>query len=80
MMNLEWISVEDRMPKESNDECHYLVNVWDGVYMAYFVDGEFRRWDNGEVGWGITHWMHMPIGPGLDESRKHPHARQSSDD
>ena len=62
----EWISVDDRLPENSNDEFADAVLVTDGFvqHMAYFVGGEWRFAESGEIKepmwYRITHWMPLP--------------------
>lgn len=62
----EWISVDDRLPEYSNDEFADAVLVTDGFvqHMAYFVGGEWRFAESGEIKepmwYRITHWMPLP--------------------
>ena len=62
----EWISVDDRLPKDSNDGFADAVLVTDGFvqHMAYFVGGEWRFAESGEIKepmwYRITHWMPLP--------------------
>ena len=59
----EWISVDDRLPEDSNDGFADAVLVTDGFvqHMAYFVGGEWRFAESGEIKepmwYRITHWM-----------------------
>ena len=63
----EWIPVEDRLPEYSNDGFADAVLVTDGFvqHMAYFVGGEWRFAESGEIKepmwYRITHWMPMPL-------------------
>ena len=65
----EWISVDDRLPKDSNDGFADAVLVTDGFvqHMAYFVGGEWRFAESGEIKepmwYRITHWMPLPLEP-----------------
>lgn len=65
----EWISVEDRLPEDSNDGFADAVLVTDGFvqHMAYFVGGEWRFAESGEIKepmwYRITHWMPLPTPP-----------------
>ena len=65
----EWISVEDRLPEYSNDGFADAVLVTDGFvqHMAYFVEGEWRFAESGEIKepmwYRITHWMPLPERP-----------------
>ena len=65
----EWISVDDRLPEDSNDGFADAVLVTDGFiqHMAYFVGGEWRFAESGEIKepmwYRITHWMPMPEPP-----------------
>ena len=65
----EWISVKDRLPEDSNDEFADAVLVTDGFvqHMAYFVGGEWRFAESGEIKepmwYRITHWMPLPEPP-----------------
>ena len=65
----EWISVEDRLPEYSDDEFADAVLVTDGFvqHMAYFVGGEWRFAESGEIKepmwYRITHWMPLPEPP-----------------
>ena len=62
----EWISVDDRLPEDSNDGFADAVLVTDGFvqHMAYFVGGEWRFAESGEIKepmwYRITHWMPLP--------------------
>ena len=62
----EWISVKDRLPEDSNDGFADAVLVTDGFvqHMAYFVGGEWRFAESGEIKepmwYRITHWMPLP--------------------
>ena len=62
----EWISVDDRLPEYSNDGFADAVLVTDGFvqHMAYFVGGEWRFAESGEIKepmwYRITHWMPLP--------------------
>ena len=62
----EWISVNDRLPEYSNDGFADAVLVTDGFvqHMAYFVGGEWRFAESGEIKepmwYRITHWMPLP--------------------
>ena len=65
----EWISVKDRLPEDSNDGFADAVLVTDGFvqHMAYFVGGEWRFAESGEIkepmSYRITHWMPLPEPP-----------------
>ena len=65
----EWISVENRLPEYSNDGFADAVLVTDGFvqHMAYFVGGEWRFAESGEIKepmwYRITHWMPLPQPP-----------------
>ena len=65
----KWISVKDRLPEYSNDEFADAVLVTDGFlqHMAYFVGGEWRFAESGEIKepmwYRITHWMPLPLEP-----------------
>ena len=65
----EWISVDDRLPEDSNDGFADAVLVTDGFvqHMAYFVGGEWRFAESGEIKepmwYRITHWMPLPERP-----------------
>ena len=65
----EWISVEDMLPEDSNDGFADAVLVTDGFvqHMAYFVGGEWRFAESGEIKepmwYRITHWMPIPQPP-----------------
>ena len=65
----EWISVTDRLPEDSNDGFADAVLVTDGFvqHMAYFVGGEWRFAESGEIKepmwYRITHWMPLPQPP-----------------
>ena len=65
----EWISVKDRLPEYSNDGFADAVLVTDGFvqHMAYFVGGEWRFAESGEIKepmwYRITHWMPLPKPP-----------------
>ena len=65
----EWISVDDRLPEDSNDGFADAVLVTDGFvqHMAYFVGGEWRFAESGEIKepmwYRITHWMPLPNPP-----------------
>lgn len=65
----EWISVDDRLPEYSNDRFADSVLVTDGFvqHMAYFVGGEWRFAESGEIKepmwYRITHWMPLPQPP-----------------
>lgn len=65
----EWISVKDRLPEDSNDGFADAVLVTDGFvqHMAYFVGGEWRFAESGEIKepmwYRITHWMPLPTPP-----------------
>ena len=69
----EWISVKDRLPEDSNDGFADAVLVTDGFvqHMAYFVGGEWRFAESGEIKepmwYRITHWMPLPEPPKEDE-------------
>ena len=65
----EWVSVNDRLPEDSNDGFADAVLVTDGFvqHMAYFVGGEWRFAESGEIKepmwYRITHWMPLPEPP-----------------
>ena len=65
----KWISVKDRLPEYSNDGFADAVLVTDGFvqHMAYFVGGEWRFAESGEIKepmwYRITHWMPLPLEP-----------------
>ena len=65
----EWISVKDRLPEDSNDGFEDAVLVTDGFvqHMAYFVGGEWRFAESGEIKepmwYRITHWIPIPQPP-----------------
>ena len=65
----EWISVKDRLPEDSNDGFADAVLVTDGFvqHMAYFVGGEWRFAESGEIKepmwYKVTHWMPLPQPP-----------------
>lgn len=65
----EWISVDDRLPEYSDDGFADAVLVTDGFvqHMAYFVGGEWRFAESGEIKepmwYRITHWMPLPERP-----------------
>ena len=69
VMVQEWISVDDRLPEYSNDGFADAVLVTDGFvqHMAYFVGGEWRFAESGEIKepmwYRITHWMPLPERP-----------------
>lgn len=69
VMVQEWISVKDRLPEYSNDGFADAVLVTDGFvqHMAYFVGGEWRFAESGEIKepmwYRITHWMPLPLAP-----------------
>ena len=62
----KWISVDDRLPEYNNDGFADAVLVTDGFvqHMAYFVGGEWRFAESGEIKepmwYRITHWMPLP--------------------
>ena len=64
-----WISVKDRLPEDSNDGFADAVLVTDGFvqHMAYFIGGEWRFAESGEIKepmwYRITHWMPLPQPP-----------------
>ena len=64
-----WTSVKDRLPEDSNDGFADAVLVTDGFvqHMAYFVGGEWRFAESGEIKepmwYRITHWMPLPNPP-----------------
>ena len=68
----EWVSVDDRLPEYSNDGFADAVLVTDGFvqHMAYFVGGEWRFAESGEIKepmwYRITHWMPLPQPPKED--------------
>ena len=65
----DWVSVDDRLPEYSNDGFADAVLVTDGFvqHMAYFVGGEWRFAESGEIKepmwYRITHWMPLPQPP-----------------
>ena len=65
----KWISVKDRLPEYNDDEFADAVLVTDGFvqHMAYFVGGEWRFAESGEIKepmwYRITHWMPLPNPP-----------------
>ena len=65
----EWISVDDRLPEDSNDGFADAVLVTDGFvqHMGYFVGGEWCFAESGEIKepmwYRITHWMPLPLEP-----------------
>ena len=65
----EWIPVNDRLPEENHDGFADAVLVTDGFvqHMAYFVGGEWRFAESGEIKepmwYRITHWMPLPQPP-----------------
>ena len=65
----EWISVKDKLPEDSNDGFADAVLVTDGFvqHMAYFIGGEWRFAESGEIKepmwYRITHWMPLPQPP-----------------
>lgn len=65
----KWISVDDRLPEYSNDGFADAMLVTDGFvqHMAYFVGGEWRFAESGEIKepmwYRITHWMPLPKPP-----------------
>ena len=65
----EWISVDDKLPEYSNDGFVDAVLVTDGFvqHMAYFIGGEWRFAESGEIKepmwYRITHWMPLPNPP-----------------
>ena len=65
----EWIPVDDRLPEDSNGGFADAVLVTDGFvqHMAYFVGGEWRFAESGEIKepmwYRITHWMPLPQPP-----------------
>ena len=65
----EGISVKDRLPEYSDDGFADAVLVTDGFvqHMAYFVGGEWRFAESGEIKepmwYRITHWMPLPQPP-----------------
>ena len=65
----EWIPVDDRLPEYSNDGFADAMLVTDGFvqHMAYFVGGEWRFAESGEIKepmwYRITHWMPLPKPP-----------------
>ena len=72
VMVQEWVSVDDRLPEYSNDGFADAVLVTDGFvqHMAYFVGGEWRFAESGEIKepmwYRITHWMPLPQPPKED--------------
>ena len=65
----EWIPVTEMLPEYSNDGFADAVLVTDGFvqHMAYFVGGEWRFAESGEIKepmwYRITHWMPLPQPP-----------------
>ena len=65
----DWVSVDDRLPEYSNDGFADAVLVTDGFvqHMAYFIGGEWRFAESGEIKepmwYRITHWMPLPLEP-----------------
>lgn len=65
----EWISVEERLPEvgtrvvgydyESNVRCYFITED------RWWID---EGWNTAK-GWGITHWMPLPMPPKGDEGR-----------
>ena len=64
---MEWISVKDRYPPDSND----VLVIDDSFRMAvscYFYSGSHKEWywerRDDQIGLGkITHWMPLPSPP-----------------
>lgn len=57
---MEWISVKDRLPKESGT---YLVATEKGgVLMTHFYSTD-QRFSSTRISRLITHWMHRPAPP-----------------
>lgn len=64
-----WISVKERLPSIRDDgiaEC-YLVSDGDLIHMAYYVTGEWRFCESGQITepmfYEVTHWMPLPEPP-----------------
>lgn len=63
-MNMDWISVKDRLPE---DDATYLVygRNWYGIVVAiYYGDGKWLTCDDlTNITRFVTHWMPMPMPP-----------------
>ena len=65
----EWVPVTEKLPEENHDGFADAVLVTDGFvqHMAYFVGGEWRFAESGEIKepmwYRITHWMPLPQPP-----------------
>ena len=61
----EWISVKDRLPRESNQ---YLISHKECIYIAHYINTA-DRWIMGYHNISIypTHWMPLPEPPQEDE-------------
>ncbi len=72
---LDWIPVEERLPKPDNGKSAYLVIVTDGEVQCYDVlvylegDGWFgpgTGWHNEGDAWRVIQWMSLPPLPEED--------------
>lgn len=70
---MEWISVEDRMPKEYEDVLLYFeyfrygeYNCWYPTYgIGFQGDGYFHVDGLGEI--KVSHWMPLPVPPYMED-------------
>jgi len=64
----EWISVKDRLPKESTRKnlLMYIIssNIDKVVFVSFFIKGEWVLGKNNAFK-NITHWMPLPKPPKL---------------
>lgn len=67
-LNMEWISVKDRLPE---DDATYLVygRNWYGIVVAiYYGDGKWLTCDDlTNITRFVTHWMPLPDIEGIDD-------------
>ncbi len=73
--NMEWISVDDRLPEERPFRFEYvLVAKKNGVVLEAMFNtriGEFLNISYSKLAHKVTHWMPLPKPPQLLKEAKH---------
>jgi hypothetical protein len=65
MIAVEWTDAAQQLP---DDDTLVLLALADGEVWTGFRDGDiWRLADAMPAGEGVTHWMHMPPGPGATQ-------------
>ena len=69
LAKFKWTSAKERLPSIRDDgiaEC-YLISDGDLIHMAYYVTGEWRFCESGQITepmfYEVTHWMPLPDPP-----------------